>query len=330
MYGDRDSPARAMSRLARRVADSVSPTALLPAAVETIAQALRLPYVAVRLAGDPGAPVASYGTLRGTPHRIPLVHQGKPVGTLLLGQRSATEQFTPADLRVLDDVAHQVAVAAHAVRLSEDLQRSRERLVQAREEERRRVRRDLHDGVGSALAGLALHAGNARRSLPDSPEEAERWVSGLESGIQEVLVDIRRIVDDLRPPALDDLGLVAALHERAEALTPGATVEADVAGADLPAAIEVAAYRIATEALTNAARHSGAASVALRLGVTEHGLEVEVQDDGSGVLPGSTNGVGLGSMQERADEVGGRCEITPAPGGGTVVSAVLPWPREQR
>ncbi len=175
MYGDRDNPGVAMSRLARRVADTLAPTALLPAIAETIGQAMRLPYVAVELAhasdgghiDDGGArPMAAYGTPRGEPHRVALVHQGERVGTLVLSKRSATEQFTPADLRVLDDMARQVAVAAHAVRLADDLQRSRERLVLAREEERRRLRRDLHDGLGSALAGLALHAGNARRACP--------------------------------------------------------------------------------------------------------------------------------------------------------------------
>ena len=111
-------------------------------------------------------------------------------------------------------MARQVAVAAHAVRLTDDLQRSRERLVLAREEERRRLRRDLHDGLGSALAGLALYAGNARRALPAGLTEVARWATQLEDGIGAAVVDVRRIVDDLRPPALDELGLLGALRQQ--------------------------------------------------------------------------------------------------------------------
>jgi signal transduction histidine kinase len=329
MYGDRDNPSAAMSRLVRRVADTLTPATLLPAVAETIGQALRLPYVAVELAGDGRRRAATYGTLRGQPHRVDLFHQGEPVGTLLLGHRSEREQFTPADLRVLDDVARQVAVAAHAVRLAEDLQRSRERLVLAREEERRRLRRDLHDGIGSALAGLALHAGNARRAMPDRADEATRWVTRLEDGIRAAVSDVRRIVDDLRPPALDELGLVGALREQASSLFPGAVVvESDADGAPMPAAIEVAAYRIATEALANAARHSGTDQVEVRVAVCAHPseLRLEIRDNGTGVPSPVTPGVGLQSMRERAVEVGGVCEIGAADGGGTLVRAALPIP----
>ncbi len=331
MYGDRDDPARAMSRLNRRVADSLAPAGLLPAVTETVGEALRLPYVAVRLAGAVGDPAAAYGSPRGEPRGFDLVHQGEQVGTLLVGRRSEGEQLSPADIRVLEDVARQVAGVAHTVRLAADLQRSREQLVLAREEERRRLRRDLHDGVGSALAGLALQAGSARQSLADDPAEARRRVSGLEHGIRDAVADIRRIVDDLRPPALDDLGLAGALRERADALVPGrATVTASLDGVRLPAAVEVAAYRIGTEALANCARHSGARHVDLGVSV-EHGpdvLCVEVSDDGAGILDGGrSSGMGLGSMRERAEELGGSCRVTTGPAGGTCVRAVLPLQR---
>jgi len=329
MYGDRDDPARALSRLSHRITDAVSPASLLPAVVETVGQALRLSYVAVQLDGDTGLPVAAYGTSCGEPHRVELAHQGERVGTLLIGQRSKTEQLSAADLRLLDDVAHQVAVAAHAVRLEADLQHSRERLVLAREEERRRLRRDLHDGVGSALAGLALHAGNARKSLPGSPEEALRWVVPLEEGIRAVVADIRRIVDDLRPPALDELGLASALRERADAVYPGTVVVDHVNGTPLPAALEVAAYRIATEALANVARHTHASHVRVNVSVDDQppALRVEVIDDGPGLPTDMRLGVGLRSMRERADEVRGMCEIGTVHDGGTMVRAVLPIPQ---
>jgi two-component system NarL family sensor kinase len=333
MYGDRDDPARAMSRLNRRLADSSSPDALLPAVAETIGQALRLPYVAVQLAGAPDHAAATYGRPRGEPHRFELVHQGEEVGTLLVGRRSPTEAFAPADLRVLDDVARQVAGAAHAVRLATELQRSRERLVLAREEERRRLRRDLHDGVGSALAGLALRAGTVRGASSGLPEDVQRQMADLEDGIRAAVVDIRRIVDDLRPPALDELGLDRALLERADVLFAGcAEVTVAVDDADLPAAVEVAAYRIATEAMTNAARHSGAGRVVLEVTVdgSRSALRVVVRDDGCGLPPALVPGVGLRSMRERAQELGGSWGVAPGDGGGTVVHAELPLPLADR
>jgi signal transduction histidine kinase len=338
MYGDRDHPGVAMSRLARRVADTLPPAELLPAVAETIGQALRLPYVAVELAraGDGGhgevggaRPVAAYGKLRGEPQRVALVHQGERVGTLVLSKRSATEQFTPADLRVLDDVARQVAAAAHAVRLTDDLQRSRERLVLAREEERRRLRRDLHDGLGSALAGLALYAGNARRALPAGLTEVARWVAQLEDGIGAAVVDVRRIVDDLRPPALDELGLLGALRQQAAASPLRVSLDAPAKLAPLPAAVEVAAYRIVVEALVNAARHSRSDHATVRVSVHDGPaptLRLEVQDAGVGPPATPPAGVGLQSMRERAAELGGVCEVGPGVDGGTLVRAVLPLP----
>lgn len=327
MYGDRDDPARALSELSRRIADAVSPETLLPASVDATAQALRLPYVAIHLAGDP-EPAAAHGIPRGAPHRIDLVHQGEWIGTLDVGQRSDTEPLSPADLRLLEDVARQVAVAAHAARLADDLRHSRERLVLAREEERRRLRRDLHDGVGSSLAGLALHAGNARKALPASPDEASRWIGSVETGIRDVVADVRRIIDDLRPPALDELGLAGALSERAQAVCPGAVVADRVNGTGLPAAVEVAAYRIAAEALANVARHTQATAVSVSVHVegAPSALHLEVLDDGPGLPDNARAGVGLISMRERAAELGGQCLVGSAPGGGTRVHAVLPIP----
>jgi signal transduction histidine kinase len=327
MYGDRDDPARAMSELARRVSDSLSPAGLLPAITETIGRALRLPYVAVEMPGSTAA--ISYGSGDGPVERFDLIHQGGSVGTLLVGRRSENEHFSAADRRVLDDLSRQVAAAAHAVQLSRDLQLSRERLVLAREEERRRLRRDLHDGVGSALAGLALHAGNARKALPGDPEEAERWVRPLEEGIRATVADVRRIVDDLRPPALDDVGLAEAIRQRATAIYPGAVVSDRLDGQQLPAALEVATYRIATEALANVARHTRASrvTVSLETSAARGVLDLEIRDDGHGLPARVHAGVGLHSMRDRAEEVGGTCEIRSVPGGGTVVHAELPIPQ---
>jgi signal transduction histidine kinase len=331
LYGDRHDPHAALSRLGRRLEATMQPEAVLPSLVETVAESLRLPYVAIELAGE-DRPAASHGHLRGEPVRFPLVYQGEVVGQLTVGPRSPGEALAAADLQLLEDLAGQVGVAVHAVRLTADLQRSRQRLVSAREEERRRLRRDLHDGLGSALAGLALQVGTARAVLRSDPTGADAQLARLECGIQALLVDIRRLVYALRPPALDELGLVGALRQQAAtfATAPDAPLQVQVDAADelppLPAAVEVAAYRIATEAITNVSRHAHARTCTIRL-VLDGNLQLEVRDDGAGLPAGYKTGIGLASLRERAAELGGSCTIQPGPAGGTRVLAHFPVPR---
>ena len=214
---------------------------------------------------------------------------------------------------------------------------SRERLVTAREEERRRLRRDLHDGLGPRLGAQMLTVGAARLLVRHDPDAADAALADLEADLEDALADIRRLVYNLRPPALDDLGLVAALREGAVGYcrpTAGVdgggglrvTVEAPGRLPALPAAVEVAAYRIALEALTNVARHAGARHCAIRLALDEAGgaLCLEIVDDGVGLRPARHVGVGLVSMRERAAELGGVCAIAALPTGGTRVAARLP------
>jgi two-component system, NarL family, sensor kinase len=330
LYGQRDDPYAVVAALGHRLEATVAPEAVLPSVVEALAGALKLPYVAIELAGE-DRPAASHGHLRGQPVRFPLVYQGEVVGQLTVGPRAPGEALAAADLQLLEDLAGQVGVAVHAVRLTADLQRSRQRLVSAREEERRRLRRDLHDGLGSALAGLALQVGTARAVLGSDPTGADAQLARLECGIQALLVDIRRLVYALRPPALDELGLVGALRQQAAtfATAPDAPLQVQVDAADelppLPAAVEVAAYRIATEAITNVSRHAHARTCTIRL-VLDGNLQLEVRDDGAGLPTGYKTGIGLASMRERAAELGGSCTIQPGPAGGTRVLARFPLP----
>jgi two-component system NarL family sensor kinase len=225
-------------------------------------------------------------------------------------------------------VAGQVAPAVASARLYGELRRSREGLVAAREEERRRLRRDLHDGVGAALSGVLLQVESARELVGDPT--AQRLLDAAAAGVAEAVRDVRHVTDDLRPPALDDLGLPASLAALAErAGTPDRQVSTRIVEPPaLPAAIEVACYRITAEALANVTKHSGASSVSVSLHVDAALREpvLEVVDDGRG-LPGAVGdrGLGLGSMRRRAEEVGGRCSIERAgPGGGTRVRAEFP------
>jgi signal transduction histidine kinase len=215
-----------------------------------------------------------------------------------------------------------------AKKLSADLQRSRERLVSAREEERRRLRRDLHDGLGPQLASLTMTAEAAKDLIQTDPARAEDLLGGVMQRAQDAVSDVRRLVYELRPPALDALGLLAALRAHTDHQGEGSTrvmVEAPGALPPLPAAVEVAAYRIVMEALNNVARHAEARRCEVRLYLAEPGmLTLEVSDDGRGIEDDHKPGVGLSSMRERAEELGGSCAVASVPSGGTRVKARLP------
>ena len=329
MYGERDDPYAVVSRLGKRLEATLEPEAVLPTVVETIAQALKLPYAAILLKeGDGFRTAASYGSPNGEPETIPLVYQREEVGRLVLSPRAPGEGFSDADRALLEDLARQAEVAVHAVRLTADLQRSREQLVATREEERRRLRRDLHDGLGAQLAGLNVQAGTIRRLIPSDPGAADELVLELREELRGAIADIRRLVYDLRPPALDDLGLVEALRQLAERYGSKdgplrVVVEAPEDLFDLPAAVEVSVYRISQEALTNVARHARATTCAVRLAVNDD-VMLEIVDDGVGIPSGRSAGVGLSSMHERAEELGGSCVVESTPEGGTRVIARLP------
>ena len=326
LYGERRDPYRALTQLGTRLEAALTPEDVLPAIVGSITQALRVPYAAVELGDEDGSHVvASAGTARGGVERVPLHYRGELVGELAVGLRPGESEFSPADRKLLADLARQAGVAAHAVALTRALQRSRERLVTAREEERRRLRRDLHDGLGPALAGITLRLDGARNQLAGEPAQARETLLELRSHTQTAIADIRRLVYDLRPPALDELGLMGALREHAARLDGGLHVNVSGPGGlpELPAAVEVAAYRIGLEALTNVVRHANAKVCSVRLSANG-ALELEIADDGGGLAPDRRAGVGLGSMQERAAELGGTCTVESRREGGTRVHARLP------
>jgi len=328
MYGERDDPYAVISRLGERLEATLAPESVLPVVARTVREALKLPYAAIALgAGKEATVAAESGSPVDAPLRLPLVYRGVTDGELLLGSRAGEEGFSPADRRLLDDLARQAGVAVHAVRLTSDLQRSRERLVAAREEERRRLRRDLHDGLGPTLGSLPLRLDVAGDLMESDPDAARELLRGLKSQARDAVADIRRLVYALRPPALDDLGLSGALREAAarhgaNGLRVSARVPEDLP--PLPAAVEVAAYRIAQEALNNVARHAAASECVVRLFLDGKTLRLEIEDDGRGIGAERGHGVGLHSMRERAAELGGECVVEPVPEGGARVRASLP------
>ncbi len=334
MYGERDDPYAVLVRLGQHLEATLAPEAVLPTIVETIKESLKLPYAAISLKqGDAFAVVAASGIPVNDALRLPLVYQNETVGQLLLAPRAPGETFSPADRRLLDDLAREAGVAVHAVRLTIDLQRSRERLVTTREEERRRLRRDLHDGLGPTLASLAQRLDTARILVPRDPDAAVALLGDLKAQVKATIVDIRQLVYALRPPALDELGLVSAILEHATHYNESSGLRVSIEAPDrlplLPAAVEVAAYRIVLEALTNVVRHAHARTCRIRLDITEaQTLCLEITDDGGGLPADYHAGVGLTAMRERAVELGGECRIEPGATRGTRVWARLPLPME--
>ena len=326
LYGERRDPLGALTTLGERLSKALDSDAVLPAVVETVRQTLRLPYAAVRLTGE-DRPACESGEAPGRTAEFPLAHAGARVGTLVVGLRRGENALSAADARLLDAFARQTGVAAHGVRVTRELRRSRERLVVAREEERRRLRRDLHDGLGPTLAGITLGLETAGRTSAREESAAAPLLESLRAETATCVDEVKRIVADLRPPALDQIGLVAALRQHADLLTSRSSgrLQVDVTAAaalpPLPAAVEVAAYRIALEAMTNTARHAGArtCTVAVEL---NGGLQLMVRDDGSG--PGLVARGRADVHADRAEELGGECTVVFREGEGTSVEATLP------
>ena len=336
LFGDRDDPYAVLSRLGHSIDDALSPADLLPQIIRTTAESLRLPYAALFL-DQPDGPVlvAASGTAPASTVQFPLTYQGISVGRLDVATRSPGDIFTDADKRLLSDLARQIGIAARTVSLAEELQRSRERIVISREEERRRLRRDLHDGLGAQLAALIMEAGNARRSIRKDPDAADRALQELQAELRGGIMDIRRLVLGLRPPALDEIGLAGALRARLARLDGGnddaesslkVIFDAEERLPALPAATEVAAFRIVEEAVTNAVRHSHGSSVTVDIRLRDAWLVLTVTDNGDGFAASrDVSGLGLQSMRERASELGGTCSVETAPSGrGIEVRVMLP------
>jgi len=348
MYGERDDPYRVISRLGQRLEATLALEEVLPVIVETVARSLKLPYAAISLKQDDESKiVTSYGAPRATVLRLPLVSQTETMGELLLAPHAANEQFTGNEQHLLNELARQAGMAIHRVLLTADLERSRQRIIAAREEAHRRLGSDLHDGLGHTLASLVRKIDTISHLLERHPATAQDLLMDMKRQARSAIDDIRRLAHALHPPELELLGLVPALRERVQQYEQPdrsslhITVEAPPTLPSLPLAVEAAAYYIALEAVSNVYRHADAHHCHLwlellpsdershpLLGVWNSAiLALEICDDGRGFpIDKQDKGAGLGliSMRERTAELGGSCLIEQASQGGTRVFVCLP------
>jgi two-component system NarL family sensor kinase len=310
--------------LGRLDAGTSDPDELIAEIAAQVARRLRLPHVAIL---DSGVGSDAGPEWDGSPlTEVPLRFAGASVGTLVVAPRAGETGLSVAEIELLRELAVHIGITVHAARASADVQASRAALVTAREEERRRIRRDLHDGLGPTLASLRLHLAALETLVDTDPGRARELVERLRDDVGATSGQIRNLVYGLRPAMLDEFGLVEAIRSQAG---DDLRLDIEISGAGLvgrlPAAVEVALYRIACESIANVIRHSGAAHC--RVVVTEaHGeIRMEVLDDGRGLPDGVLPGVGLVAMRDRAQELGGQCSVT-SRGSGTSVMVSLPLP----
>jgi signal transduction histidine kinase len=329
VYGARDDPLGVVQRVVDHVGTDTGDD-LLPALVISLERELRLDSVAIDLAAPGGwQRAASVGSATANTREVLLRHRDDVVGRLVVGWTDGPS-IRPRDRQILDQLAGPLGLAVSWVRLAADLRRSSVAVVSAREEERRRLRRDLHDGLGPALTGVSLGMRTAMRQLDRSVDSRSsapprELLERLADEIDSVVVELKRIVRDLRPTALDQLGLVGALAEFTRKFDGDLEIHLALPAdaAPLPAAVEVAVYRIVTEAVTNVVRHAHAASCWLTM-VTGATVEIDVIDDGIGLNGQVFDGVGLTAMRERASELGGAVRFSPNTPCGTHVHVQLP------
>ncbi len=325
LYALHDNEYGVVSQLNQQLDASMSPDAILPAIAETIARTLKLPYVSINT--NSGEQVIWGSPADSSLIEMELMYRDAVLGYLQAGTRLPNVPLSVSDVNLLNALGRQVGITLYAARLKDDLQALRERIVIAREEERRRIRNDLHDGLAPTLSSLQLQLGAMRNLIHQDPDQAEAAANELREDLRNATAEIRRLVYNLRPPALDDLGLLGAIQSHAQKFSQLNGLSVSVNAPELPAlpaAVEVAALRIAHEAVMNVARHAQARHCVISFTLHDDALVLEIRDDGCGLSPDKVAGVGLSSMRERAEELGGDCAVLSPSGGGALVRARLP------
>jgi signal transduction histidine kinase len=328
MYGESRSPYTALSMLGQKLEATTDTRTVLSSVVETISQVLKLPYAAIYLYTENSFQLAAeYGKMNTSAKRINLVYQKEDVGELVLGTRTSNEGFSDYEQRLIQDLVRQIGIAVYSVKVTTDLMKSRENLVKTREEERKRIRRDLHDGLGPQLASLGMNIEAARNLYKINHKLGEELLITTHKQLKDAINDIRQLVYDLRPPILDELGLTFAINEFIRQYSHSEVnfqVFVPPSVSTLPAAIEIATYRIIQESISNVIRHSNATECIIKITMTNF-IKIEITDNGKGISFNSKKGIGIASMRERTEELNGTFHVISTPELGVSIQAMFPF-----
>jgi signal transduction histidine kinase len=341
VYGNRATPYEVLSTFSDHLGDAYSTEDILPRMARMIGEATGAERAAVWVrVGEEfrpaapwpetdggGAPVPALGDSLPqfqTGERVfPVRHQGELLGALSVTS-SRREPLTKTQEKLLEDVAGQAGLVLRNVRLIAELRASRQRLVAAQDEERRRLERNIHDGAQQQLVALAVKLRLARTLSDRDVEKAQTLLDQLQTDTQEALENLRDLARGIYPPLLADQGLAAALEAQARKVPFPVTVEPNGIGRYSPEA-EATAYFCVLEALQNAAKYAEASNAVVRLGQEDGDLVFAVSDDGRGFdLRATPPGSGITNMQDRVDALGGSLRVRSAPGQGTTVTGSIP------
>lgn len=337
VYGKRATPYEVLSDFAERVAGTYSVDDVLPRTAHILAEGMgaRSADVWVRVGSElrsagswPSAPTSRVPltddvAVPGASATAPVRYQGELLGALSV-TKAPGESLTSADQKLLTDVASQAGLVLRNVGLIEELRASRQRLVAAQDEERRKIERNLHDGVQQQLVALNVQAGLLARVGGADPSKVAGMAEQLQTRATEALDDLRDLARGIYPPLLADKGLAAALEAQARKSVVPVSVQTDGIGRyEQP--VEAAVYFCALEALNNVAKYAGASAAQVAIRQNDGHLEFTVSDDGTGFDPATTGyGTGLQGMADRLDAIGGTLRVTSSPGAGTSVAGSVP------
>jgi signal transduction histidine kinase len=324
VYGRRATPYEVLATFSSRVGETYSTDDVLVRMADILRAGAGASSASVHIrVGRESQEVARSGEPVGDEHTVPISYQGEDVGALTV-TFPANDPMDRDRERLIEQLAAQAGPVVRNVRLIEELRASRQRLVTAQDEERRKLERNIHDGVQQQLVALNVQLGLLARLAEREPATAGRMATQLQERATEALEDLRDLARGIYPPVLADQGLVAALEGQARKAAVPTSVSAQGVGR-YDRAVESAVYFCSLEALNNVVKYADASSVQVRLAQTDGHLGFEVVDDGGGFdAAAQTLGTGLQGMADRLDAIGGTFTITTAPGRGTVVAGTVP------
>lgn len=318
VFGDRSDPARLIAELGATLEETLELESLLPRMADTLQEGLGLSWARVRL--DPAPPLGDV-----EPELTVPIHLGdERLGVVECGPKPSGA-LTEDDRVLVATFARQAAFAVRNVRLTAELERSRARLVRAQDAERRRLERNIHDGVQQDLVALMGHAARVRNELERGTSSGQEALTELQSGLKHVLVELRELAHGIHPSVLSDRGLLEAVEALAARSLVPVSVRADpsLRGLRFAEEVEGAGYFTVAEALANVGKHAAASQIDVSLARSNGSLRITVHDDGTGFDPAGMSGQGLANLAERLSALGGRLDIASGPGLGTTVSARL-------